>query len=91
MLANSNQSQPTVTSDQSNSTNSQKHKVSGELVSGSGALALLLGTVCGVSALKKIKFKNKFKVHRVTAYLAAAATALHVILAKASSGRHNKN
>ncbi len=57
----------------------QIHK---KLVSSTGYAAVGLGTVCGVTGLKNIKFKNKMKIHKYTAFLAAAFTFLHLGIAK---------
>lgn len=47
-------------------------------VSISGYAAVGFGTVCGVTGLKNVKFRNKMKIHKYSAYLAALSTFLHI-------------
>lgn len=53
-----------------------------QIVSYSGYSAMGLGTLCGVTALKSVKFPNKMKVHKYSAYLAGISTLLHFTAVK---------
>lgn len=53
-----------------------------KIVSYSGYTAMGFGTVCGVTAMKSVKFPNKMKVHKYSAYLAGLSTLVHFIAVK---------
>ena len=62
--------------------NENRRKAHKKLVSATGYAAIASGTACGITGLKSVKFQNKMKVHKYTAYLAAAFTFLHLGIAK---------
>ncbi len=62
--------------------NDNRWKVHKNLVSGTGYAAAAFGTVCGVTGLKSVKFSNKMKVHKYSAWLAAVSTFLHIGIAE---------
>ena len=65
-----------------------KHK---KLVSGTGYAAMGFGTVCGVTGLKSVKFPQKMKVHKYSAWPAAFSTMLHYGIAKGLDNLFYKN
>ena len=62
--------------------NDNRWKVHKNLVSVTGYAAADFGTVCGVTGLKSVKFSNKMKVHKYSAWLAAVSTFLHIGIAE---------
>ncbi len=62
--------------------NDNRRKLHKNLVSATGYTAAGLGTICGVTGLKSVKFSNKMKIHKYSAWLAAVATALHIGIAE---------
>lgn len=62
--------------------NDNRRKLHKKLVSVTGYTAAGLGTICGVTGLKSVKFSNKMKVHKYSAWLAAVSTALHIGIAE---------
>lgn len=59
-----------------------KRKQHKNWVSGTGYAAMGFGTVTGLTGFKKVKFKNKMKVHKYSAYLAGASVLLHLGIVK---------
>ena len=62
--------------------NDNKRKLHKKLLSYTGYTAMGIGTVCGVTGMKSVKFANKMTVHKVSAYLAGIATVIHFAIAK---------
>ncbi len=60
----------------------KKWQIHKKLVSSTGYAAMGFGTVCGLTGLNNVKFKNKMKVHKYSAYLAGLFTFLHFGIAK---------
>ncbi len=56
-------------------TNWQRHK---KFVDWSGYGALGFGTICGVTAFKKVKIPQKRNIHKYSAYLAGITSFLHL-------------
>ena len=44
----------------------------------SGYAALTLGSVCGITGLRKVRFPYKMKVHKYSAYLAGISSFWHL-------------
>ena len=44
----------------------------------SGYAAMGFGAVCGITGLKKVKFKNKMTVHKISAILAGISALWHL-------------
>lgn len=71
--------------------NDNKRKLHKKLVSYTGYTAMGFGTVCGVTGMKSVKFANKMTVHKVSAYLAAVSTVLHLGFVKGLDKLFNKS
>lgn len=68
-----------------------KNKTHKKLVSSTGYVAIGFGTVCGITGMKSVKFSNKMAVHKVSAYLVAISTALHLGFVKGLDKFFNKS
>lgn len=71
--------------------NDNKRKLHKKLVSYTGYTAMGFGTVCGITGMKSLKFANKMTVHKVSAYLAAFSTVLHLGFVKGLDKLFNKS
>ncbi len=67
---------------QTPSIQTKQRQIHKKLVSSTGYAAVGLGTLCGATGLKSVKFKNKMKVHKYSAWFAGLFTLLHLGIAK---------
>lgn len=58
--------------------NGNRRKVHKNLVTGTGYAATGFGTLCAITGFKSVNFSNKMKVHRLSAWVAAISTVLHI-------------
>ena len=49
-----------------------------QIIRDSGYAAIGAGTLCGITGFKQVKFANKMKIHKYSAYLAALTTFIHL-------------
>ena len=48
-----------------------------QVIRDSGYTAVGAGTLCGITGFRQVKIPHKMKIHKYSAYIAAAATLLH--------------
>ena len=70
--------------------NNTKYNIHKKLVADTGYAATGFGTICGITGLKCVNFSNKMKIHKYSAWLAAASTAMHIAVVKGMDKFLNK-